>query len=184
MSLKTDNWMINYIFGLLALFLFTGCQMTKPIQTVEAVDLARFTGDWYVIASIPAFIEKEAYNAIETYRLDEDGTVSTTFKFNKGSLDGPLKVYTPRGYIRDQSLNAVWDMQFFWPFKSEYRIIYLTDDYSQTAIGRSKRDYVWIMARKPSIPNDDYHKILRLLKVEGYSLDGLRKIPHDKSVGG
>ena len=46
-------------------------------------------GDWYVIANIPTFIEKDAYNAIESYRLDDDGTVATTFRFNKGSLDGP-----------------------------------------------------------------------------------------------
>ena len=43
----------------------TGCQAMKPIHTVEKVDLERFMGDWYVIASIPTFIEKEAFNAIE-----------------------------------------------------------------------------------------------------------------------
>ena len=88
--------------------LFAGCQTLKPIYTVEAVDLKRFMGNWYVIASIPTFIEKDAYNAVESYRLDEDGTVATTFRFNKGSLDGPLKEYTPRGFIEDEASNAVW----------------------------------------------------------------------------
>jgi apolipoprotein D and lipocalin family protein len=69
-------------------------------------------------------------------------------------------------------------MQFIWPFKAEYRIIYLTDDYAQTVIGRSKRDYVWIMAREPSIPNEDYDRILQFLTEQGYKLDKLRKIPH------
>ena len=59
----------------------------KPIHTVEKVDLNRFMGDWYVIANIPTFIEKDAYNAIETYRLEDDGTVATTFRFNTGSMD-------------------------------------------------------------------------------------------------
>ena len=54
-------------------------------------------GDWYVIASIPTFIEKDAYNAMESYRLEEDGTVATIFGFNKGSSNGPLKEYTPAG---------------------------------------------------------------------------------------
>ncbi|MDH3882803.1 MAG: lipocalin family protein, partial [Desulfobacterales bacterium] len=74
----------------------------KPIHTVDKVDLNRFMGDWYVIASIPTFIEKDAFNAIESYRLDDDGTVATTFKFNKGSFDGPLKKYHARGYVRDK----------------------------------------------------------------------------------
>ena len=74
----------------------------KSIHTVDEVDLSRFMGDWYVIASIPTFIEKEAYNAVESYRLEEDGTVATTFRFNKGGFDGPEKVYHPRGFIRDE----------------------------------------------------------------------------------
>jgi apolipoprotein D and lipocalin family protein len=58
-------------------------------------------GPWFVIASIPTFIEKDAYNAVESYRLDTDGTVRTTFRFNKGSLNGPIKEYTPLGFIQD-----------------------------------------------------------------------------------
>jgi apolipoprotein D and lipocalin family protein len=155
----------------------TGCQTMKPITTVESVDLKRFMGDWYVIASIPTFIEKDAYNAMESYSLEDDGTVATFFVFNKGSSDGPLKKYNPRGFIRDKTSNAVWGMQFVWPFKAEYRIIYLTDNYSQTVIGRSKRDYVWIMAREPSIPDEDYERILKFLMDQGYKLDDLRKVP-------
>jgi apolipoprotein D and lipocalin family protein len=69
-------------------------------------------------------------------------------------------------------------MQFIWPIKTEYRIIYLTEEYTQTVIGRSKRDYVWIMARKPWIPDTDYGRILAFLRNQGYSLDNLRKVPH------
>ena len=149
----------------------------KPIKTVEYVDLNRFMGDWYVIANIPTFIEKNAYNAIETYQLEEDGTVATTFKFNKGGPDGELKTYHPRGFIRDEASNAVWGMQFIWPFKSEYRIIYLSDDYSTTVIGRSKRDYVWIMAREPKISDEEYASIKKFLQEQEYDLRDLQKVP-------
>jgi len=149
----------------------------KPIHTVENVDLNRFMGDWYVIANIPTFIEKNAYNAIESYRLEDDGTVATTFRFNKGSLDGPLKEYHPRGFIRDKESNAVWGMQFIWPFKSEYRIVFLSDDYSKTVIGRSKRDYVWIMARKPAISDEEYAAIVDFLQEQGYDTSKLQKVP-------
>ncbi len=159
------------------IILLLGCQTMKPIKTVEYVDLNRFMGDWYVIANIPTFIEKDAYNAIETYRLEEDGTVATTFKFNKGGPDGKLKTYNPRGFIRDRSSNAVWGMQFIWPFKSEYRIVYLSEDYSTTVIGRSKRDYVWIMAREPSIPDEEYASIKKFLQEQGYDLKDLQKVP-------
>jgi apolipoprotein D and lipocalin family protein len=161
----------------LTLILISGCQTLKPIHTVEYVDLNRFMGDWYVVANIPTFIEKDAYNAIESYRLDDDGTVATTFRFNKGSLDGPLKEYHPRGFIRDKKSNAVWGMQFVWPFKAEYRIIFLSDDYSKTVIGRSKRDYVWIMAREPAISEEEYAIIINFLQEQGYDIKKLQKVP-------
>lgn len=170
---------IKSILAMVAMiFLMFGCQSTKPIYTVSEVDLERFMGDWYVVASIPTFIETEAYNALESYQLNADGTIATTFTFNKGGFDGKLKTYTPKGFVVANTGNAVWKMQFVWPFKAEYRVVYLTDDYQQTVIGRSKRDYVWIMARAPSITEDDYDRILTFLKDQGYTLDDLRKVPH------
>ena len=169
---------LKMIRALVIVSAIAGCTTGPPIHTVDSVDIDEFMGDWYVIASIPTSIEKQAYNAVESYRLAEDGTIETTFSFNKGSFDGPRKVYRPRGFIQDKQSNAVWGMQFFWPFKAEYRIIYLTEDYSQTVIGRTKRDYVWIMARKPMMPEEDYNGILEFLREQGYDLAKLRKVPH------
>ena len=104
----------------------------EPMDTVKQVDLQRFMGDWYVIANIPTFLEKEAYNAIESYALSPDGTIATTFTFNKGGFDGPLKTYHPRGFVRDTNSNALWGMQFIWPIKADFRIVWLEPDYSIT----------------------------------------------------
>jgi apolipoprotein D and lipocalin family protein len=134
-------------------------------------------GTWYVIATIPTFIETDAFNAVESYRLDADGTVDTTFTFRKGAFDGPLKTYNPRGFIVDTNSNATWGMQFIWPIKAEYLITHLSDDYSQTVIGRNKRDYVWIMARSPQIPEADYERIVAELVAQGYDVTKLRKVP-------
>ena len=169
--------MFKKISLLMLLVAISACATGPPIDTVDSVNLERFMGDWYVIANIPHVIEKEAYNAVESYRLAEDGTIETTFTFNKGGFDGPLKTYTPRGFIQDKESNAVWGMQFFWPIKAEYRIIYLTEDYTLTVIGRTQRDYVWIMARKPYIPDDDYNRILDFIKLQGYDLSKLQKVP-------
>ncbi len=157
-----------------------GCSGTpaqEPIHTVEYVDLPRFMGDWYVIANIPTFVEKGAHNAIESYRLAADGSIDTTFTFRKDGFDGKLKTYTPRGFVRDSKSNAVWGMQFIWPFKGDYRIVYLDENYEQTVIGRNKRDYVWIMARQPTIPQSQYESILEMLAAEGYDIAKIQKVP-------
>ena len=134
-------------------------------------------GDWYVIANIPTFLEKGAHNAVETYRLDDDGTIATTFNFRKDSFDGKRKKFNPRGFIVDTESNALWGMRFVWPFKGDYRIVYLNDDYTQTVIGRQKRDYVWIMARTPEISAEDYQGIVDFVASIGYDTAKIQRVP-------
>lgn len=154
----------------------SGCSSMEPLKTVDHVDIERFMGDWYVIANIPTALEKGAHNAIESYRLDDDGSIATTFTFHKDGFSGPLKTYEPRGYVSDES-NAIWGMQFIWPIKADYRIIYLDEEYSVTVIGRNKRDYVWIMAREPAIQEPEYTKILTMLKSVGYNPADIQLVP-------
>lgn len=162
----------------LSAMLLTACKASLPaLQTVEHVDLERFMGDWYVIANIPTFVEKGAHNAVESYRLDADGTVATTFTFRQDGFDGKEKKYTPRGFIRDTRTNAEWGMQFVWPVKSDYRITWLNEDYSQTVIGRNKRDYVWIMARTPQISDADYDRLVAHIEAAGYDISRLVRVP-------
>ena len=166
----------NSLIGTAGLLL-SACSNLEPLETVDYVDLDRFMGDWYVIANIPTAIETEAYNAVESYRLNQDGSIATTFSFNQGSFSGKKKIYQPRGFVRNSRTNAEWGMQFIWPIKADYRIIYLDEDYQLTVIGRNKRDYVWVMARKPSIPAVQYDAMVELIANAGYDMSKLRKVP-------
>lgn len=150
-----------------------------PVALVPHVDLPRFMGDWYVIANIPTFLEKGAHNAKDSYRLAPDGTILTTFSFNADAADGPAKQYGSRGYVTDTSTNAIWGQQYVWPFKADYRISYISTDYSETVITRAKRDYVWIMARTPTIPEADLARLKAFVQSQGYASDSLQFVPQD-----
>ena len=101
----------------------------------------------------------------------------TVFTFNQGGFDGPLKRYNPRGFVRDPVHKSTWGMRFVWPFKAEFLVTHVNADYSQTVVGRTKRDYVWIMARTPEIPAADYDRLVRELAAQGYDVTKLRKVP-------
>ena len=153
-----------------------GCKGVEILKPVEEVDLKRFMGDWYVIANIPTRIETTAHNAVESYEIDSDGTIATTFTFRDEAFDGKLKTYHPRGFVSEES-NAIWGMQFIWPFKADYRIVYLDDDYTTTIIGRNKRDYVWLMARKPELAPERYAELVAMIESMGYDVGQLQKVP-------
>lgn len=168
--------------GLLALGIamtVAGCgDQSKPtIPPVASVDLARFMGDWFVIAHIPTRLERNAFDAVESYDLRPDGRVQTTFRYRNKSFVAPLKTLRPVGTVRPGFGNAVWNMQFVWPFEAEYVVVYLSDDYSQTIIGRSARDYVWLMARTPQISEGDYSHAMERLRALGYDVSRVRRVP-------
>ena len=151
----------------------------KPsIPTAAPVDVDRFMGDWYVIAHIPSFPEREAHKAVESYARLPDGRIQTTFRFRKGALDGPEKTMHPVGTVKPDGGGAVWDMQFVWPIQAEYVIAWVDADYQQTIVGRSKRDYVWLMARTPQITEADYQARVRQIQALGYDVSKIRRVPH------
>jgi apolipoprotein D and lipocalin family protein len=167
------------LFALGCAGLLAGCQTASlpPLDSVSRVDLQRFMGDWYVIAHIPTWPERNAWNAVESYRLNPDGTVATTFTFREGAANGEARRMTPTGYVLDTTSNAVWGMQFIWPIKADFRIAYLSEDYGVTVIARQRRDYVWVMARTPQIPEPQYQEIVQRIAAWGYDVGKLRRVP-------
>ena len=147
-----------------------------PLDLASNVDLSRYAGTWHVIALIPTFIEQNAFDATETYRLDDDGTMATTFTYRIGSFDAPEKTLHSRGYPSEQN-KAIWGQQFIWPIKADYRIAWLADDYSQTVVGRKQRDYVWIMARTPSIAEAELQQRIDFVAKQGYDISKLVRVP-------
>jgi apolipoprotein D and lipocalin family protein len=159
--------------------LTAACQTRSypPLHLAQSVDIPRFMGDWYVIGCIPSFIERQEYNAVESYHLDADGRIRTVFTYNAGRVDGPFRRLTPVGFVTAGSGGSVWGMRFIWPIKADYRVMYVDPDYSQTVIGREKRDYAWIMARSPSMSESDFQRLSALLSSQGYDIRLLRKVP-------
>ncbi len=177
------NKLIRIVAGLFAAVI-SGCasQSLSTIEPVSYVNLNQFMGDWYVIACIPTLIETDAYSAIESYQLEKDGSINTTFVFRKDGFNGPKKHYNPQGFVVEKTGNAVWGMQFIWPLKSEYIIAYLDKDYTRTIIARNARDYVWIMARTPFINDKQYQELTKSVTDLGYDLTKLRKVPQSGTL--
>lgn len=166
---------------LFTFFIISGCASTyeTPVPHAKDVELKRFMGKWYVIANIPTFIEKGAHNAVESYAMNEDGTIATTFTFNKNSFNGEKKTYQPTGFVSEHDTSE-WGMQFIWPFKAEYIVAYLSQDYQHTIIARNARDYVWIMARTPHLDEKTYRDLLKRTVAMGYKEDLILKVPQER----
>jgi len=147
-------------------------------EPVSQLDLARFMGDWYVLAHIPTRPERDAFDALEQYTLREDGRIDIRFTFCRGAGDGPLETLEMLGWVHDRETNAEWRVRPFWPLRFGYEVLELAPDYSLTVIGHPSRRYAWIMARTTEIDEDALSGISARLAHAGFDIERLRRVPH------
>ena len=162
-----------------------GCS-SVPLSAAPNVDIPRYMGDWYVLGHIPTSNEREAWNGVESYRL-RPGTkdvVEVTFSFRRGAFDGPLETMHAIGYVNEGDPGR-WGMHFYWwqgPFRFEYIVADVDREYNEVVIGRSARDYVWIMARTPVIPEASWARLLGVVQKAGYDPSKVRRVPQRWNV--
>jgi apolipoprotein D and lipocalin family protein len=163
------------------MFLMSGCstvQQKQPaLTTVAHVDLNRFMGGWYVIGTIPWIVERNNVGTMDVYKQRPDGRIGITYVFHKDKLTAKKSEMHAVGTVVDKVSNAVWKVQFIWPFQAPYLVIDLASDYRYTVIGYPSRDLVWIMSRAPSMSDSDYQAILSRLAGQGYDITRIRKVP-------
>jgi apolipoprotein D and lipocalin family protein len=179
------KWLTAVFLGALVAACGTTSSLPPLRGIPEPVDLERFMGPWYVIASIPIdipllpmFSEKGAHNGVETYRLAADGTIETTYVFRRGGFDGPERTFTPKARVANAPVNSEWKMKFDWYLpEADYLILSLDPDYQRTVIGVPDRKYVWIMSRTPTMPEAEYAILVEGLRASGYDTDRLERVP-------
>jgi len=154
-----------------------GARAERPVAPVSHVDLLRYMGSWYVIASIPTRFERNEYNPVETYHLQADGSICTSFRFREGGFDAPLKKIHSVATVVTGTGNAEWRVHLFWLLRAQYIVAWLAPDYSAVIVARDARDYMWMMARTPQIPTDEYRRMLMKVQAMGYDLSRVRKSP-------
>lgn len=170
------------VFTVPLLLILQGCQSMQrnlpPQPTVDRVEIPRFMGTWYVIATIPTMFEKGAHNATETYTWNEaENLVDVDFRFRKDAFDGKEKSIPQKGFIYNEVSKAEWRIQPFWPLSFAYLIVDLASDYSDTIVGVPDRKYVWIMARQPQMQATRYQELVTKVKNLGYDTSKLIQVP-------
>jgi apolipoprotein D and lipocalin family protein len=155
----------------------------EPLETVDSVDLDRYLGRWYEIASYPAWFQKNCTAVTADYALREDGLIEVVNSCRKGSLDGKLKQSKGRAKVVDETTNARLKVSFFGPFWGPYWIIDLDPNYQWAVVGVPNRKYLWILSRAPQMDEPLYQEILSRLPERGYDWERLHRTLQPEDVG-
>jgi len=139
-----------------------------PLVFVPSVDLERYLGTWYEIASYPAWFQRSCTAVTAEYSQRDDGLIWVVNSCNKGSLDGKLKQSTGRAKVVEGSGNAKLKVSFFRPFWGDYWIIDLDPEYGWAVVGVPSRKFLWILSRTRSMDEALFEDIASRLPAKGY----------------
>lgn len=153
-------------------------QATPPVQpptTVTYVDVDRYMGVWYEIASYPQPFTQDCVNSQATYKLKTDKTVDVLNECRKGRADGPLAQIRGTAKIVDLATNAKLKVSFGPGMEGDYWIIDLDQNYELTAVSGPTRSTLWILARDRNVDKTQLDLLLkRLHDVHGFDLTKLK----------
>ncbi|MEI6694978.1 MAG: lipocalin family protein [Bacteroidota bacterium] len=160
---------------ILMLAIMFGCKSYQKMETVASVDLKKYAGKWYEIASYPTIFQKGCCNTSAEYLISDKAYVKVINRCNKDTINGVAKSIEGKAFIVKNSQNAKLKVEFFWPFKGDYWIIGLADDYSWAVVSHPSRKYLWILSRTPSMDETVYQKVIQLIIAKGLNPEKLRK---------
>ncbi|MBK0404481.1 lipocalin family protein [Adhaeribacter sp. BT258] len=145
----------------------------EPLETVAYVDLQKYMGTWYEIAAFPQRFQKGCHCTKAEYKMHPEGYVEVKNSCRKNSATGKLDTATGKATIKDKKTNAKLKVQFFWPFKGDYWIIDLAEDYSYAVVGAPNREYLWILSRQKQMDQALYQKIVARIQAKGFDVSRL-----------
>jgi apolipoprotein D and lipocalin family protein len=145
-----------------------------PVQSVAKVDQARFMGGWYEIARLPNRYQKGCAGSYTDFSLRDDGQINVVNSC-RNAKDGSIRQSKGRAWMIDPSSNARLKVSFFWPFRNEYWIIELGEEYQYSVVASPDRKFLWILSRTATMSDDLYSDILLGVERQGFDVKNILK---------
>lgn len=157
--------------------ILSGCASDEsPLRLQPDVDLARYSGRWYIVANIPYFAERGNVGSYFDVSFPDE-KVRDVYVARSKTFDSAPKSFTMTGYIVPGTGNARWRESPFWPVYLSYLILYIDPDYQTALVGYPGRGYGWVLSRSPDMDDETYHRLLQRLGADGYDISLFRRVP-------
>ena len=142
--------------------------MGQTVQSVPYVDLHRYAGKWYEIASFPQRFQKGCECTTADYTMTKKDYLLVENRCQKDGPTGKQSYIKGKAFVVENSGNAKLRIQFFWPFRGKYWILDLADDYSYAVVGHPNRKYLWILSRTPELDDSLYQQLISRVEAMGF----------------
>lgn len=151
--------------------------MAQPLDTVPHVDLNRYLGKWYEIASIPQYFQRQCVRDVSAEYAAADGNISVINRCI--TANGETKIARGQARVVDKVSQAKLEVTFVklfgWLYLlgGDYWVIDLAEDYRYAVVGHPTLKYAWILAAKPQLSTTDLAGIESRLQQKNYDTCGI-----------
>lgn len=152
-------------------FLSCGTKL-KDASGINNFDVSKYLGKWYEVARYDSWFENNMDKTQAFYSLNENGTVRVE---NSGFDTTKEKWKTSVGKAKFRGAKNIGELKvsFFGPFYADYTILALDSEYKYSLVSGGTTDYLWILSRTKTIPEEIKNEYLSIAKKLGFDTSNL-----------
>ncbi|MEF8798935.1 MAG: lipocalin family protein [Candidatus Bipolaricaulota bacterium] len=153
----------------------------SQLKTVEELDIDKYLGEWYAVASIPRFFNRScAWGNKAEYRLRDDGRIDVLNTCY--TEEGKKREVRAVGWVPDRLEPGKLKVSFlplfgYRLFAADYWVLEVGDDYEYAVVGHPNRNFGWILSRKPELEPETLEAIADRLEGMGYDFSDFEMNP-------
>ena len=177
MKTKKSKFIVLFAVGI---FAFNSCKtIPKDVEAVKPFNQEKYLGKWFEMARLDFKFEKNLNNTTANYSLREDGKIKVVNKGYNTKKEKWVESTDKAQFIGANDV-AMLKVSFFGSFYAGYNVIAIDDDYKYALVAGKNLDYLWILSRDITIPENIKNDYLKIAQEIGYKTDELIWVKHDK----
>jgi apolipoprotein D and lipocalin family protein len=148
-----------------------GYKLLKPTEgrtdAVHPFHLDKYLGKWHEICRLDFYWEKGLSKVTAEYSMRSDGAIEVK---NRGFNDKKQKWQQSVGKAKPIGLpdKGSLKVSFFGPFYSAYNVVKIDPEYKYALVFGRNTDYMWILSRETTIPQQIKQEYLEYAENAGY----------------
>ncbi len=147
-------------------------KIPKGVEAVKDFKQQKYLGTWYEIARLDYKWEKNLDHVTATYSLNDNGSIKVDNKgFNVKKKNWEQSIGKAKPV--DDSKEARLKVSFFGPFYAGYNVVAIDKDYKYALVIGSSTNYMWILSRETSIPEEIKQQYVNKAKELGVKTEDL-----------
>ncbi|MDO7085231.1 lipocalin family protein [Pseudocolwellia sp. AS88] len=160
---------MNKVLLIISVFLLSSCLgMPESVKPASDFELQKYLGKWYEIARLDHSFERGLSQISAEYSLKDDGGVKV---INRGfsKEDNQWNQAEGKAYFVNDVTQGYLKVSFFGPFYGSYVVFELDEDYQYAFVSGPDTEYLWLLARTPTVDKKILNKFVAMSKARGFN---------------